>query len=65
MQIQSQNNLGWVDALSVDLSPYLGKTIYVVFRETDNQLNFDLGAAPWLYCFLACLYLRPCVLLSS
>ncbi len=38
------NNAGWQDRLGVDISAYVGKTIYLVFREVDNQLLYDLGA---------------------
>jgi len=41
-QVQANNDAGWLTA-TAPLAPYVGASVYVVFRETDSVLNFDFG----------------------
>jgi hypothetical protein len=42
-QVQANNDAGWMTA-TAPLAPYVGASVYLVFRETDSVLDFDFGA---------------------
>lgn len=52
--LQAASSLGWQDSVTVDLSPYAGKSVYVVPRLVPLTYYYTFGA-PWL---LASLHAR-------